>query len=289
MTNFERAKLMIDAMMPIADLHERDATAEESVKRRLQMLTEEYGGRLLNSGRNPIDYSKITTHIAYTYRSLPAHSDWMYKALTHARKSVLAKMTGKKVRVACIGGGPGSDMLGVLKFANENSLNDKKFAFAVLDREKAWNGCRRHLVDTFEGELSVSQKHINLDLANGSPWTTNWGWLDADIFTFSFVLSEVWSFNEKRSVSEFIDRVIGGAGEGAIFCYVDNGGDNFIPLMEAEFDNRPDLRRIFSRDFSRLLMSYEEQSSAVEATYGTIFGQSPKLKGNVSMRVWKKI
>lgn len=289
MTNFERAKLMIDAMMPIADLRVRNATTEAVVKHRLQMLTGEYGRRLLNSGREPIDYSKITTHIAYTYRSLPAHSDWMYKALTYAKTLILSKLTGKKVRVACIGGGPGSDMLGVLKFANENNLNDKKFAFAVLDREKAWNGCRKHLIDTFEGEMDVSQKHINLDLANGSPWATNWNWLEADIFTFSFVLSEVWSFNEKRSVSEFIDRVIGGAHEGAIFCYVDNGGDNFIPLMEAEFDNRPDLQRIVSRDFSRLLMSSEEQCSAVEATYRNRFGQSPKLTGNVSMRIWKKI
>ena len=289
-TCFERAKKVVDALIPVAEKLINDSTpVDVVVRKRLNALSGGYGWNLLNIGRSPIDYSKTTTHIAYIYRSFSAHADWVFKALNMASPAVTKALAADELKVACIGGGPGSDIAGVLKFAEAHGLLAKEFEFIVLDREPAWRRARNELIATYEGEAEATLSYQALDLADGSPWTDNWEFANSDLFVLSFALSEVWSFNKDRSVSQFLDRLITSARPGAIFCYVDNGGDKFTPLIEEEFDARDDLEIMGSRDDDRLLLSHDEQCSAIEEEYGERFKQRPKLTGNVALRVWKKL
>lgn len=287
-TCFERAKLVIDALIPIAEKLVHGDSVDGMVRKRLSALSGGYGWGLLSAGRSPIDYSKLTTHIAYMYRSFSAHADWLYKALNLAPAAVRQALSGDRVRVSCIGGGPGSDIAGVLKFAEQHDLIGNSFEFTVLDREPAWRRARRELVGTYSGSASVEETFQALDLASGNPWTDDWEFADADLFTISFALSEVWSFNKGRSVSQFLDRLISQARPGAIFCYIDNGGDKFTPLVEQEFETRDDLELIGSRDDDRMLISFDEQCGALEDAYRARFNQRPKLTGNVALRMWRK-
>lgn len=288
-TSFERAKTVIDALMPVAAGLVKTGTVEDMVKTRLASLSQAYGGRLLNGNRQPVDYSKMTTHIAYTYRCLGAHADWVFKALSLDGGAVRARLSAKTAKIAAIGGGPGSDIAGILKFAILRNLTKAKYEFVVLDREEAWERCRSELTATFLNELDISQSYQSLDLALGEPWTSDWKFLDSDIFTFSFSLSEVWSFNQEGSVSQFLDRVISKSKKGALFCYIDNGGNNFTPLIDNELGSRADLELLGSDDDERMLLSYGEQCDVLENVYRTKFGQRPKLTGNVAMRLWKKL
>jgi hypothetical protein len=286
---FYRAKEVIDEMVPIAEGRIEGTTIEKMVKKRLSALTGGYGWGLLSIGRKPIDYTKLTTHIAYMYRSFSAHADWVCQALDHASIIVASRFKKRKIRIACIGGGPGSDIAGVLKFAEEHQLLDAKFEFTVLDREEAWDEVRDALINTYEGEANTTTTYQLLDLAAGEPWTDDWSFVESDLFIFSFVLSEVWSFNKSGSVSGFIERLVSKAPKGALICYVDNGGSNFTPLVEKEFDGRKDLKLIGSRDSDRLFMDFDEQCAVIEDAYRGRFGERPKLTGNVALRVWQKI
>lgn len=286
---FNRAKQVIDQLIPVAEKLIKDSSPVDSVvKKRLSALSGGYGFGMLNVGRSPIDYSKTTTHIAYMYRAFGAHADWTYQTLQLAPGAVASALESSRPHVACIGGGPGSDLAGTLKFAVEHNLDDREFEFTILDREPLWHRSREELIATYEGEVDVAHRSEGLDLASGPPWVASWDFAAADMFTFSFVLSEVWSFNKKRSVSQFLDRLISQAKSGAIFCYVDNGGSNFTPLVEQEFETRSDLKLIGSRDVERLLPGFDEQCSVLEDAYRARFNQRPKLTGNVAMRLWQK-
>ena len=121
-TLFDRAKEVIDGLLPAAEKLVHEITVDDMVRRRLKALSGSYSGGLLREDRKPIDYTKLTTHIAYMYRSFPAHGDWVYKALCLARRAVASAFSKDVAEVACIGGGPGSDIAGVLKFAERNDL-----------------------------------------------------------------------------------------------------------------------------------------------------------------------
>lgn len=287
-SNFTRAKCVIEALLPIAEKLV-NGPLDEIITTRLKQLSRAYGGQLLEKDRNPVDYSKTTTHIAYAYRCLSAHGDWLYQTLDLARDAVSKGIDVDSIKVACVGGGPGSDILGVTRFCAEAGLGKREFEFVVLDRELTWARCRKEVVKTYKGEMKVSSVGQPLDLTADGAWTDDWQFLDADIITFSFSLSEVWSFNTTGSVSRFVDRILTGAKKGCIICYMDNGGKNFIPLMEQEFGGRQDLKLLGSKDVERINMSSNEQCNVIKDPFSERFGgESPKLVGNLSMRVWKK-
>jgi hypothetical protein len=285
---FERADIVIDQLLPVAQglVH---GDLDEMILSRLKGLSQAYGNALLNENRAPVDYTKTTTHIAYLYRTFPSHADWFYKALCSASRAILRKVDDcDPVEVACIGGGPGSEMAAILKFALQNDLEEKTFNFKILDRERQWNRSRQLIIETFHEEIDCSQRFINLDVTDDDNWTDDWSFLNSSIFTFSFFLSEVWSFNGNGCVSRFLQKVINEADAGSIFCYLDNGGDNFTHRAEAEFD-RDDLKLIASQNTARLLISNDEQCSVVTDKFKERFGgQMPKLFGNVDWRIWKK-
>ena len=230
-TNFERARTVIERLLPIAaELVQGDL--DDTIKTRLRALSVSYGNGLLNQNRRPVDYTRSTTHIAYCYRSLAAHGDWLYKTLRESRSNVRRALNkNRAARVACLGGGPGSDILGICKFLIQQDLADQEIEFVILDRERAWNRSRRLLVDTFAGELEITERYQSLDVTDDDQWTDDWDFCRSDLISMNFFLSEVWSFNGNGTVSRFIQRIIDRAPRGTLFTYVDNGGDNLLEAM----------------------------------------------------------
>lgn len=282
--NFDRVnavlgRLVHSAGMPAAKL-------DSQVQAQLQYLSSQYP-RLLSIGRPPVDYSAAATHIAYVYRCAAAHGQWVYHALLAAHSRAARFFKQKMVRVAAVGGGPGSDMLGVMKYSQTMGLTSSTVSFKLLDHEPSWEGVWDEFARTYDGSRSLNAKYEHLDLAKGAPWTASDEFLSADIFTFSFSLSEAWTFNGGGSVTAFLDHVISNSRQGALFVYVDNGGPSFNSRVEAHF-NRKDIRLIASSDDNRRLLGADEQASAV-GEYRARFGQAPKLTGNVSYRVWEKL
>lgn len=288
-TNFERSQIIIKKLFPRArkNIKDPDISVEAMVSRRLNQLSQGYGNRLLKDGRDPIDYSKATTHIAYCYRTMPAHGDWLSKVMDQAAGACKDALKSEKARICSIGGGPGSDILGVMKFADKQGLLDgRKFRFAVLDREVGWNIPRSYLVDTYRDEADVVASFVRFDVSRLNKWVADWFFSDADLFTFSFFLSEVWSFNKESSVSAFLQSLFDRAKVGAVFVYVDNGGAEFAPLADSEFA-RADMELLATGADKRMLMNFDEQCSILNE-YQEQFGQKPKLTGDIAWRIWRK-
>lgn len=280
MMNFERARIVLDKLTAGAP-----GALDALVRGQLAYLTGQYP-RLLYKTRPPLDYSAPATHVAYVYRCVPAHGQWLYHALLDAHAHAASLFKQDVVKVAAVGGGPGSDLLGVMKYARAGRLEKAHVAFKLLDHEPSWQGVASKIASTYAGERPLDFSFEHLDLASGSPWTASQEFLAADIFTFSFALSEAWVFDVDGSVTAFLNYVISNAKPGALFVYVDNGGPSFSGLAEPHF-TRKDLQLVASSDDQRRLLGSDEQSDAV-AVYKERFGQSPKLQGNVSYRVWKK-
>lgn len=178
-------------------------------------------------------------------------------------------------------------MLGVVKYAEDEGYPDVAFEFAVLDRERGWNTPRGILAHVIGRR--VTQTHQYLDLTETGNWTENWDFADADLFTFIFSLSEVWCYNASGAVTDFLKQLVRHAKAGALFVYVDNGGENFPQIIDQEVGTLPRLKLIGSRDNSRMRLRISERRDTLEGPYKARFGgEWVKMGGDVSVRVWQK-
>jgi hypothetical protein len=87
----------------------------EIVKASLTYLSSGYESLLL---KNSIIYKNLAVRFAYIYRYVTCHSGMAFQVIRDSK--VLRSLFKQKIlTVSCIGGGPGSDLLGVLKYAEE--------------------------------------------------------------------------------------------------------------------------------------------------------------------------
>lgn len=114
----------IYAELPAAD---RDAR----IRAELTALSKSYKTLL----RAPvIDYANPAARIAYIFRYVTSHANMVYQIIDTCDE--LRKCLDKsRVVLTCVGGGPGSDLLGVLKYLEENGKFPQLSCW-LLDRER---------------------------------------------------------------------------------------------------------------------------------------------------------
>src|SRR5579859_7530708 len=90
-----------------------DAEKDALIKNELGVLANEYAN-LGNTNGKQIDYSNPVKRFAYIYKYTVAHADYIMQ-LIRSEKELRTLIGRSSTEVACLGGGPGSDLLGILK------------------------------------------------------------------------------------------------------------------------------------------------------------------------------
>jgi hypothetical protein len=282
-TNFQRAKLMLDAMMPsLPD----DGPA--AVKQKILSLGSLYPS-IWNPSAQPIDYSDAATQAAYVFTYLGANADLIYQTLRGAHGTAKLLLDQPEPKIACMGGGPGSDLLGLVKFAERFAKKPKKLIVEVLDHHLAWWDMWDHTLATFPDKISYSASIREMNYCNEGSWVKEIDFLQSDIFLFSYSLSEAWRYNSDGSITAFLDMIINSAKAGALFIYSDNSGVHFDPHFEREFVTRSNLRVVHRHSYDHMIVGNDEQTSDLEPHLTTFSPRKPKLTGNATCAALVKI
>ena len=139
MTGFELVKVALDALYAEA-LQTYGPNTDATIAARIQYLSTSYSG-LNNPKRPPVNYQDPATRFAYVFKYVASHSDYIVQVMEAWRSHVGGQiMAGADtMRITCVGGGPGSDLIGFLRYLDENKNEPIKKATAyLLDREQAW-------------------------------------------------------------------------------------------------------------------------------------------------------
>jgi hypothetical protein len=97
------------------------AGKDDAIKKRLDELSAHYNNVLAKGGPS---YADEITRFAYVFRYTTAHAEYLNQAFSWS-SDLRDALEKAQVNVTCIGGGPGSDVLGFVKFllAKEGSPN----------------------------------------------------------------------------------------------------------------------------------------------------------------------
>ena len=286
MTLFQLVKITLDSLYAEAKaLH--GSKTDKRINEAIALLSASYG-QLANNARAPISYKDAVTRFAYVFKYVAAHGDYIIQLLEAYRNISGGKIFGlEKMRLTCIGGGPGSDLLAIIKYLLENeSEGVKKVTCYLIDGEQAWADTWTELDDAFNSNFRLSTNFQKLDVTNPTSWADQRKFLEADVFTVSYFVSEVMSLDHSGTVTNFWDTVFSSARSGALFFYTDNGSTVFDSYFDKLWKKHK-LKRVYGYENQRVIPRFSEQTSDL-GNYARKFNHNPKVQAFASARVLKK-
>lgn len=257
---------------------ESEEAKDEKILEMMRFLESEYPK--LGQGVK-IDYRDITTRFAYIYKYVTAHANLVYQVI-NGSTNLAALFDQEKVNVTCIGGGPGSDFLGIIKFL----MRSEKTPFlrcSLFDREQAWGECWNDVDEKLEAQLRISTFSQPFDVTDARTWADQSKYLRSDLFTMIYFMSEIYGM---RSYADpFFSNLFENARQGALFLYIDNNAAQFYSW----FDSLAEKHSLSVLQTGRLDMAVNDLSEEKTdlAKYWEKFGY-PRIKANAAFRVCRK-
>jgi SAM-dependent methyltransferase len=258
---------------------ETNAAKVALADKKAEELRAAYAG--LASAKAAVNYKDPATRFAYILRYVCSHANMVANLVgeTAALREVFA--TQAKVSVCCIGGGPGSDLVGVLKHV-ENADVSPKLMFWLFDREQAWSDSWADVNEKLDREVSTN--FTQFDVTDPASYGPHAKYLKSDVFTMVYFVSEV--FFRRDDAAPFFENLFAKAKPGALFLFIDNSSSQFYDWFDALWKSAG-LKKLAGSDSMTMWMPTEEQKSDLGEHLIAMQG-SPKLMGSVAYRVLKK-
>jgi hypothetical protein len=287
MTIFELIKSALDELY-VQGKKQYGTDLDEEIKKRMDYLSSSYA-KLNDETREPVDYKDPATRFAYVFKYVAAHGDYVVQVMERLRSTLKGNIfQNENARISCVGGGPGSDIIATLKYLDEYKMDEpvKKVTCYLLDKEQAWADTWTELDDSFDVGVKLNTNFQALDVTDPESWQFQQKFLQADLFTMSYFVSEVHSLDKCGVVSKFWQTLFDGARSDALFLYIDNGHADFNGYFDDQWKNAG-LDCLRAEDNVRWTPRYSEQASEL-GDYLKKFGQQPKLQAYLSYRVLRK-
>lgn len=246
-----------------------------------------------------IDYSDRITRFAYIYRYVAAHAYTIY-ALIRSTPELGALFNMEETRVSCLGGGPGSDLLGILKYMERNK-NSAILNFRVYDREERWRESLSSICNRLTS-FAIVPTFRTIDFVDAEAWTKCPDLFESNLFTMSFFLSELYARQELAE--DFFMSLFKNAQKYSWFLFVDNSSgysrDWFDKLVKMHNQHGSDGRMQLIKKSEKHGFQLEncEQAKDLEPYYGKFGGSGrskfdeielPKSNPRVDYRIYRKL
>lgn len=287
MTLFELVKLALDELYAQGK-KEHGGDLDKRISEKIEYLSASYK-KLNDDDRESVDYKDPATRFAYVFSYVAAHGDYLVQVLQQLSAGLKAPIFNEKsVRVSCVGGGPGSDIIAVLKYLDEYKKSEKveKVTCYLLDREQAWADTWTELDESLKEGVLLNANFQPLDVTDPNSWKFQQKFLQADLFTMSYFVSEVRSLDKDGVVTKFWTTLFERAKSGALFAYVDNGHKSFNEYFDG-LVTKAGFERIVFADNVAWTPRYFERAATLKE-YQDKFGRQPKLKSYLSFRGLRK-
>lgn len=250
-----------------------------AIKNELDRLAGEYAN--LNTYKN-IDYSNATTRFAYVYKYVTSHARMVCDHISGS-PALRQLFKNPRVQMTCIGGGPGSDLLGALAYLEPREV-EMKLSCQIFDRETAWGDTWADLAERVDCDVRVYPTFTPFDVTKPETWKKFDKYLESDFVTMIYFMSEVYGL--KKDAEAFFAHLMGNIKKGTIFLFIDNNTSNFAGWFDS-LAAKHGLEILDSGSGNENIPSFEEKRDLGEH-FTELPDSSPKLRSNVAWRVARK-
>lgn len=256
----------------------------KDILRAYQTLSDHYHHNITLGGP---DYSKASTRLAYACKYTPAHAHWLYETLRRCAE-IQAFAQRPHLRIAVLGGGPGSEVLGFVKFMVEHG-HSIGLTCDIFDRctvwEDNWQQMQKLLLQ--RRHLQPEQLSVNYhaqDFFSPLSANTQEKLQDADLVLSSYLLSELRS--HETSIRQLLEGAFAALKPGALLVVNDNLKGEAMARVDAAAE-RCGMKTCLQSSGTRNIHPTDE----VRATYDHFWGKlqhNPKCAGELGGRIYAK-
>lgn len=154
--------------------------------------------------RNPdpdIDYFEPLCRLGYLYVHAGANATLFEWALTfdESLSALVEAHAGRSLSICAVGGGPGTELLGLSKYLLLQSSVPSSISFSILDNVPQWSETWSHLADAIQELLNthlrvrvtINRSFHPMDVVDANGYRS-YAWLfrQTDLFVYNYLLSE---------------------------------------------------------------------------------------------------
>ena len=274
---FQLIKLVLDDLYN--QLSGQGNEKDDIIRDRLVELREEY-----SSGTMP-DYIDLHECFAYLYCYVAAHANIVYRLIEKTSSSIFEN---DKVVVTSLGGGPGSDLLGILKFMIMKNKSPK-FRCMIYDKQMVWLPPLKIMDSRVTNFFTIDASFNFVDVSKPETWAKDSQLWYADLFTLSYFMSEVYD-----QADQFFLELFGRAQKGSQFLFIDRYSgdshylfDNLVCQYNKQRD-RGSMEMMSNSDCYTCTMEHNEEKTDLGVFYDKFREASlPKTLGKKSPFVYR--
>lgn len=258
-----------------------DAAKDAAICKAATDLSSEYKG-LLQSGC--LDYADSARRFAYIYKYTTSHANIVYKAI--AQSGDLGQVFDQdKLSVACVGGGPGSDFLGILKYCLRHEKSPE-LRCQILDRDATWGESWSDVDDKLGPTFRISTLFHPLDVTDPASWGRFKKHFGADLITMIYFMSEVYAVRDQAN--QYFEALFAGAARGSRILFVDNNSAQFYQWFDGLAKKHGFTTLASSEGTAQL--PFDEEKTDLEPYYSKFNGKGhcPKIRADIAIRVVQK-
>lgn len=251
---------------------------DKQIKAAIAALQAAYGNVLAKGGP---DYKKPETRFAYICVYTTAHADMIWQIIRDS-KDLRAVFDKDYVSITCVGGGPGSEMLGVIKYL-EKSERKCTTSFHLVDGEATWADSWAEIDNIADATNKLSKTFLKVDVTKAEDWESLKKLTMSDVFIFSWFLSEI--FQRKDQAEVFFQHLFSKAKSGALFLFLDFTNAELSKWVE-HLAAKNKFETIKGDKNWNYQLSFAEEKKELKE-YFDKFGH-PKLKSSAQFHLLKK-
>lgn len=171
---------------------------------------------------NP-DYGGNLKKFCYLYKYSVAHGYYIYQALKLLDKKIEPPIFSRKItRIACIGGGPGTELIGIARYVRKCAPDAKGRAIevTVYDREGTWEIACEQVLLCVKQDLNLKLKFVQFDATSPHSYE-HIDFSKYHLVMANFFLSEIRKAKIVGKTAGFWKFLFTSMGPGKVFLAVD--------------------------------------------------------------------
>jgi Protein of unknown function (DUF3115). len=261
---------------------------EDLLAERLASLEASYA-ELLKVDRELIDYSDLATQTAYVFRYVIGHAEYICQLLTMARQDTGAPLfETDELWVTSVGGGPGSELLGLVKYLAQAKTKEpeiKKIVYTVVDKENNWRHVIDLVIDAIETDIEIDVYYRTFDVTE-EKIPDNVTLKHEELVFMSFFISEVCRLPDAKNVRKNVTAILDSMPSNSLLLYNDSRAYSFHSFFDARvaaakgFDEVVSFDqelKVKSPDFSGLIGEFIEK-----------YDYRPRLSSNAISKLMRR-
>jgi hypothetical protein len=188
---------------------------------------------LYEQDRDPISYASLSAQTAYVFAYAPTRAEYTRQYLHRHRQALGASLfSGKNARIVSFGGGPASELVGLLRYIEEADEPVENIDYVVYDKDGDWTDVAQNVVDALDTDINIETRYEEADAASRVRMTQ----IDlskTDMVIFSYIMSELAKLGRKDQIVENFRTVLGKMKVNGKILFIDNKHKIFIDYFRS--------------------------------------------------------